>query len=254
MFGALALLPAAFQLGQGLWQNFEANNLEESKYIPPALRMKRQLAQTQAFSRRAPGAGQVESNIRRNLATSLSAARRNFGGDAGKMATIASAASAQANDATAREAVRGQQFSEDAYRRVGEADSEIANQQARNRMQYNQTKGELYKASGQNLFNAASNVGTFALAGGFSGIDPDIKAGGKAKIAEGKTLNRQQAGRGAGGGDPYIKEGRAMIKGARRAKWNTVGQNMMSAQNPMAYGGFDVQDYLLWKAGMGNNK
>jgi len=240
----LALLPAAFQIGQGIFQNAEANNLKESQYVPPELRMKRQLAQQQAFSRRAPGTAQAEEQNRRNLATSLSQARRNFGGDAGKMAAISSGAVGQANDATARLQAQGQQFSENAFARMGQADSEIANVKERNRREFNQTKAELYRASGQNLFNAVSNVGSAAVAGVFDGIDPEVKSAANEKIRMGKDINKQQAGRGAGGGDPYIKEGRAMKKAARRSQSQSINQNLMMGQN----GGFNQNDWLEFKA------
>lgn len=252
MLPLLSLLPAAFQLGQGIFQNAEANNLKESQFIPPELRMKRQLAQQQAFSRRAPGTGQAEEQSRRNLATSLSQARRNFGGDAGKMAAISAGAVGQANDATARLQAQGQQFSENAFARMGQADSEIAGVKERNRREYNQTKAELYRASGQNLFNAASNIGSAAIAGVFDGIDPEVKSMANERIRMGKDINSKQAGRGSGGGDPYIKEGRAMKKAARRAQSQTVNNSLQMAQNPLmgmnAGYGNEYQEFLAWKA------
>lgn len=274
IFPLLALLPAAFQLGQGIYQNAEANKLKESTYIPPQLRMKRELAQQQAFSRRAPGAALAEEQNRRNLATSLSAARRNFGGDVNKIAAISSAAGAQAQDANARIAAQGQQFSENAFARIGQADSEIAGVQERNRRQYEQTKAELYRASGQNLFGGISNVATFGLAGGFGGIDKGIKAGANEKIKAGKLLKQsadtvdtpgyfdeetQAVVPGAKGvpkgtnkmtGQKMIREGRAIKKAARQEKWKTAGSNMLQAQNPMLGGEdwYGSPEYNSWMA------
>lgn len=185
-----ALLPAAFQAVQGISQRSEADNLKESKFIPPELLMKRDLARQQAYSKRAPGTAQAEEQVRRNLATSLSASRRAFGGDAGKMAAITSSLQGQANDATQTLQSRGQAFSEGAVAREGQALSEIGAVKQRNRENYNRTKAELYRASDQNLFGAVSNVGSFALAGGFDGIDPSLKADAKSAIEYGESLKR----------------------------------------------------------------
>lgn len=253
-FPLLALLPAAFQIGQGIYQNAEANNLKESKYIPPELRMNRDLARTQRLSKRAPGAATAEENVRRNLATTLSASRRAYGGDAGKMAAVASAASGQANDANARIATMGERFSEGALGREMSANREIAGVQERNRREYSQTKAKLYESSGQNLFGGISNVASYGIAGGFDGIDSSIKDAANQKIAMGKDLNSKQAGRGAGGGDPYIQEGRAMKKAARKAIRTSAGDTLTRSRYGDPYGSngmvdYEYQEYLRNKRG-----
>jgi hypothetical protein len=225
---ALAAAQGIYQGVKGIRQKNQAKKLKESKFIPEELLLNRDLAKQQAFSRRAPGAGQAEEQIRRNTANQISAAQRSAGGDAGKMAAITSAATSQANDATARLASQGQQFSENAFGRLGYANTAIAGQKRQNRAEYNQTKNALQAAGDQNIFNSIGNIASAGLAGieagAFDGIDAGTKSAANAKIAMGKDLNRVQAGgRGAGGGNLYIKEGRGMKKSARQAINKSAG-------------------------------
>lgn len=248
-FPLLALLPAAFQIGQGISQNIEANNLKESKYIPPELRMNRDLARTQRFSKRAPGAATAEENVRRNLATTLSASRRAYGGDAGKMAAVASAASGQANDANARIATMGERFSEGALGREMSANREIAGVQERNRREYSQTKAKLYESSGQNLFGGISNVASYGIAGGFDGIDSSIKKKANESIALGKDITKK-----GGDGSLYIKEGRQMKRDARKAIRTSAGDTLTRSKYGDPYGAngmvdYEYQEYLRNKRG-----
>lgn len=170
---ALSLLPAAYQIGQGIYQKSQAKKLKESTYVPPELLLNRDLAAQQAYSRRAPGQAQAESQIRRNTANTISAGQRSFGGDANKAAAVASAANAQANDATARLAGQGAQFSENAFGRMANANSAIAGQKRQNRNEFNAAKAELISASNQNIFNGITNAAsaglTSYLAGGGGG-------------------------------------------------------------------------------------
>jgi len=212
------LLPSVFQGIQGIFQKNQASDLKESQYVPPELTMNRDLAQQQAYSRRAPGQSQAESLALRAQANQLSSAKRSFGADANKIAAVSSGATAQTNDQIARIAGQGQQFSENAFGRLGQANSAIADQKRQNRMQFLQAKNALNQAGDQNLFNAVSNVasaGVTSLANGdWQGIDPTIKSQANEKIAMGKQLNAQTPNN---GGMPYIKEGRLMKQTARRA-------------------------------------
>lgn len=218
---ALAAGQGIYQGIKGIRQKSQARNLKESKFIPSELLMNRDIAMQQAYSRRSPGQGNAEENIRRNTSNTISAAQKMFGGDANKMAAISSSAAAQANDANARLQAAGQSFSEGAFNRLSNANIGIAEQKRQNRSEYLQTKNALDLAGDQNIFNAVGNIASAGLAGlesgAFDGIDPAIKDAANAKIAEGKMLNKLQAGRGAGGGMPYIKEGRAMKSAARKA-------------------------------------
>lgn len=160
---ALSLLPAAYQIGQGLYQKSQAKKLKESTFVPPELLMNRDLANQQAYSRRAPGQAFAEEQIRRNTANTISAGQRSFGGDANKAAAVASSANAQANDATARLAGQGAQFSEQAFGRMANANQAIAGQKRQNRNEFNAAKSELLAASNQNIFNGISNVASAGL-------------------------------------------------------------------------------------------
>lgn len=170
---ASTLLPAAYQAAQGFIQRKRAKDLKESTWVPPELLMNRDLASQQAYSRRAPGQSQAEENIRRNLATTISASNRSFGGDANKAAAVAGGAAAQADDQVRRLQANGQQFSENAFARMANANQGIAGQKRQNRDEFNRTKSELIAASDQNFFNAISGVGSagvaFGLNGGFGG-------------------------------------------------------------------------------------
>jgi hypothetical protein len=150
------------------------------------------------------------------------------------MAAIASGAVGQANDATANIAANGQRFSEGAFNRLGYANTAIAGQKRQNRAEYLETKAALDASGDQNIYNSLNNLGSLAVAGAgeLNGIDAGTKSAANAKIAMGKELNRVQAGRGAGGGNPYIKEGRMMKRTARRQSLN----NYMMMKN--GYGGY----------------
>ncbi len=191
---AAALLPAAAQLVQGVRQRRLAKRLKESTFVPPELMMNRDLAQQQAYSRRAPGQAFAEEQARRNTANQISAAQRSFGGDANKVAAITSAATAEGNDANARIAANGAAFSERAMARVADANSAIGAQKRYNRDQYNQTKAQLLAGSDQNLFNAISNIGTAGVAGLLN----------KQQKAAGGVATPQQVGMFQGGGAPSM--------------------------------------------------
>lgn len=165
----LAAAPAAFQAYKGLRQRYLAKKLKESKFVPPELMANQALSRQQAQSRRAPGQAIGEENIRRNLATTLGAQSRMYGGDANKMVSVASGASGRANDAVRGLQAQGQAFSENAYGRLMGANASIAGQKRQNRDEYNRTKAQLLAASDQNLFNSVNNLSTVGLMGAAQG-------------------------------------------------------------------------------------
>jgi hypothetical protein len=155
-------------------QRKAANRLKESKFMPAELTMNRDLAQMQAFSRRAPGSAKAEENVRRGQANAISAVQRVAGGNVNKVAAAAVAAQGQANDAFDQIQTRGQQFSENAFSRLGQANSQIAGQKRQNRMEFNQAKSQLLAASDQNYFSAFNDIlnggmAAGAIAGGNAG-------------------------------------------------------------------------------------
>lgn len=169
---ALALLPAAYQGIQGIRQHRLAKRLKESTFVPQELLMNRDLAQQQAYSRRAPGQAFAEEQVRRNAANQIGAATRSFGGDANKVAAVTSAATAGAQDATTRLAAQGQQFSENAFGRLQNANAGIAGQKRQNRDEFNRAKADLIAAGDQNIFNSISNVAT-------AGVTATLDGGGR---------------------------------------------------------------------------
>lgn len=163
---AVAALPALMQGIQGIGQARKARrlNLKDFNYIPPSLQANKSLAEQQAYSRRAPGAAEAGENIRRNLATTLSAGSRMFGGDPNKMATLVGGASAKADDAAKQVAVMGQQFSENAFNRLQQTNSQIGGQERQNYNDFWKTKSALLYASDQNIFNSINNLSSTAIA------------------------------------------------------------------------------------------
>lgn len=162
---AAALLPAIYQGVQGVRQHRLAKRLKESTFVPQELLMNRNLAEQQAYSRRAPGQAFAEEQVRRGTANQIAAAQRSFGGDANKVAAVTSAATAAGNDANSRIAAQGAQFSEQAMGRLAGANTAIAGQKRQNRDEYNRAKSDLMAAGDQNLFNAVSNVATAGVTG-----------------------------------------------------------------------------------------
>lgn len=165
----LSAAPALFKLGKGLFQKKDANNLKESKFIPPELLMNRDLAAQQAYSRRSPGAAFAEEQVRRNSANQIGNAMRMFGGDANKVAAVASAANAQANDANRSIMAQGQAFSEGAFNRMAGANVGIAQQKRQNRNEFNQTKAALLDAGNQNIFGGISDLASVGVMGSGAG-------------------------------------------------------------------------------------
>ena len=145
-------------------QRKEARKLQESKFVPPELMMNRDLAQLQAYSQRAPGSAQAESNIRRSQANSLAAGLKNSGGSAVKAAANAVASQGVANDALARVDAAGEQFTQNALGRLANANIGIASQKRQNRDEYNRAKSQLLAASDQNYFNSFNDLMNGALA------------------------------------------------------------------------------------------
>lgn len=131
--------------------------------------MNRDLAAQQAYSRRAPGAAFAEEQVRRNSANQVGNAMRMFGGDANKIAAVASASNAQANDATRGIQAQGQSFSEGAFNRMAGANIGIAQQKRQNRNEYNQTKAALLDAGNQNIFGGISDLSSVAVMGADAG-------------------------------------------------------------------------------------
>lgn len=165
----LAAIPAAFQAYKGFRQRYLAKKLKESNFVPSELRENQSLAKQQANSRRAPGAARAEENIRKNLATTLGSQSRMFGGDAGKMVSLSSGASARADNAVQGVQAQGQAFSENAFGRLAGANNAVAGQKRQNRDEFNRTKAQLLAASDQNLFNSVSNLSSAAITGAIAG-------------------------------------------------------------------------------------
>lgn len=221
---ALAAGQGIYQGVKGLVQKNQAKKVKESTFIPEELLMNRDLAKQQAYSRRAPGQANAEENVRRMTANRIAAGQRSAGGDANKLAAIASGAVGQANDANARIAEGGARFSENAFGRLSNANTAIAGQKRQNRAEYDQTVSELDAAGDQNIFNSIGNIASAGLAGleagAFDGIDPAIKNAAKAKIMAGKKI-------GGNLGKLAIGEGRGMKKAARK----TIAQSQRGGWN-----------------------
>lgn len=231
---ALAAGQGIYQGVKGLVQKRQAKKLKESTFIPEELLMNRDLAQQQAYSRRAPGQSNAEENVRRTMANRIAAGQRSAGGDANKMAAIASAASGQANDANARLAAQGAQFSENAIGRLSNANTAIAGQKRQNRAEYLDTKAALDASGDQNIFNSIGNIASAGIAGmeagAFDGIDSETRQGANALIKAGRATKGSPT---PGMGLSLINEGRGMKQAARRnlAKSQRGGWNDYLMQN-----------------------
>ena len=116
---------------------------------------------------------------------------------ANKIAAATSAAGAQANDATARLAGQGAQFSENAFGRLSGANMAIAGQKRQNRNEFNAAKAQLISASNQNIFNGISNAASAGLTAWM-----DKKGGGNGS-AYGSYLQMQNGGQQGFRFDPY---------------------------------------------------
>ncbi len=206
----LAAAQGIYQGIKGIRQKRQAKKLKESTFIPEELLMNRDLAMQQAYSRRAPGQGQAEENNRRAMANQIASAQRSFGGDANKMAAVSSAATAQNIDANARTQAMGQQFSENAFGRLSNANMGIAQQKRQNRSEYIQTKNALQASGDQNIFSGIGNIASAGIAGmeagAFDGIGSETR---KAANALGGNLGKA------------IKQGaRQKLAKAQRGGWN----------------------------------
>jgi len=152
------------------------------------------------------------------MANRIAGAQKSFGGDANKMAAVASAATGQANDANARLQSQGAQFSENAFNRLSNANIGIAGQKRQNRSEYLQTKNALQASGDQNIFSGIGNIASAGIAGieagAFDGIDPETKGAANALIKQGKeTLGSPTPGMGLS----LIREGKGMKSAAKKA-------------------------------------
>lgn len=242
--GAMAVT-AGVKVGQGISQRRKAKRLKESTFVPAELLMNKELAQQQAYSRRAPGAAQAEEQIRRNQSNQTANALKMSGGDANKAAAISSAANAQANDANARVQTAGQQFAENAFGRVAGANTQIAGQKRQNRDEFTQTKAALLDAGNKNIFNGISDAASTAIAtnaaGAFDGAGAEARGEAKALRAVGFTSVARQR----------LKEGR---QANRAAASSSMGSLYM--RNNYGYGGGgyygggrdpDWEEFQKWK-------
>ena len=188
--GGVALASAIGKGVKAREQRRRARRLQEDKYVPEELTMNRDLAQMQAFSKRAPGQAKAEENIRRSQANTLSAIQRTSGGDAARIAEASVASQGAATDALDRVNTRGQEFAEGAFGRMYGANQAIGAQKRRNRDQFNQTKAELIAASDQNYMNAFNDV----LNGGLAAASmTDTSRGGTGGMAGGSANFRRPA-------------------------------------------------------------
>jgi len=213
----LAAAQGIYQGIKGIRQKNQAKKLKESTFIPQELLLNRDIAQQQAYSRRAPGQGLAEENVRRTMANRIAGAQKSFGGDANKMAAVASAATGQANDANARLQSQGAQFSENAFNRLSNANIGIAGQKRQNRSEYLQTKNALQASGDQNIFSGIGNIASAGIAGiesgAFDGIGSELRGNANALIKAGKATKGSPT---AGMGLSLIKEGRGMKQSARK--------------------------------------
>lgn len=148
-------------------QRRDAKKLKESKFIPEELLMNKDLAQLQAFSRQSPGQAKAEQMVRRNQANTVAAAKRASGGNLNKITAASVAAQGAANDATDRIHARGNEFSENAYRRIQDANTTIAAQKTRNRSEFNRAKIDLLAASDQNYMQGFNDLLEGAMASAY---------------------------------------------------------------------------------------
>lgn len=237
---ALAAGQGIYQGVKGLAQKRQARKLKESTWVPQELLMNRDLAMQQAYSRRAPGQGVAEENVRRNLSNRIAAGQRSAGGDANKMAAIASGAVGQANDATARIAEGGARFSENAFGRISNANTAIAGQKRQNRAEYIETKNALDASGDQNIFNSIGNIASAGIAGiesgAFDGVDPIIKDAAKAKIMSGRTIGGRLGKMAVGEGKGMMKNARRALSKSQRGGWNDYLMRNSSGQVYDRYG------------------
>jgi hypothetical protein len=152
----MGLISGLYQYNLAQNQYDEAKKLKESEFTS-MYTQNRDLALQQAYSRRAPGQAYSEEMIRRNQANQVAAALKMYGGDANKIASISSSANAQANDATARLQAQGQAFSEDAFRRLYQANRDIQG----GKLQYRKAKDALITSAQQNEYAGIPNLGLF---------------------------------------------------------------------------------------------
>ncbi len=133
--------------------------------------MNRDLAMQQAYSRRAPGSAFAEEQNRRLQANQIAGAQRMFGGDANKIAAISAGATAQGQDANSRIQAQGQQFSENAYNKLSNANLSLAQNDRINQDQYVNTKNALDNAGNTNIYNGLSSAGSSFMLGKTHGSD-----------------------------------------------------------------------------------
>jgi hypothetical protein len=177
----IAIAGAVYQGYQAVKQSNDAANLKKSNFRPQGLDENKDLAKNDVLSGRFPGQGLAEENVRRNFANQIAAAQRMFGGDANKIGAVSGGIGANANDALARIASMGSQFSQNAKQRLANATSAVAQQDQNNYMQYIQAKNALKQSSKQNAFNAVQNGAAAALMArngsqSATSIDPSTKA------------------------------------------------------------------------------
>lgn len=171
---ALALAGPVFSAIKGIGQKSKANKLKQSDfdYMPPGLLENKALDQQQAYSRQAPGTALAAQQAQRAQANTIAAGQRMYGGDTNKMGAVVSQAQGAADNANAQNAVRGQQFSENAFGRLRSDNSAIGAQQRQNYNDYWDAKSKLLYASDQNIGNAINNasvLGQSAIGGGRAG-------------------------------------------------------------------------------------
>ena len=218
----LAAAQGIYQGIKGIRQKNQAKKLKESTFIPQELLMNRDIAQQQAYSRRAPGQANAEENVRRTMANQIAGAQKSFGGDVNKMAAVSSTAAGQANDANARLAGQGAQFSENAFNRLSNANIGIAGQKRQNRSEFLQTKNALQASGDQNIFSGIGNIASAGIAGiesgAFDGIGAEARGAANTRISMGKMQQKFGANQTTKDqGKEWVQQGRGMKKTARQA-------------------------------------
>lgn len=156
---AASLLPAAWQIGSGIYQNIQGNQVKVQDTRPQEFREMVDMRRQQAGSQLMPGQKTAEARIDQNAANAVAAAQQSGSGPSGVLAAL-SRIGQQANQSTVALTDQAAGYQMQNKDKLAGALAQDAQWQANDLQAANRERAALKQASATNFFGGLSTLGT----------------------------------------------------------------------------------------------
>jgi hypothetical protein len=167
-----SVLPSVIQAATAGKQKKDANSMKKNNFVPPAMEEALRRAKNNAGANMFPGQSNAQDQIRASTAGNINRAGR--GGSFSDKLAVATAADKQEKQAFTNLGDTASKFALNNEQQVQGILGNKANVEMQNEQQFQADKRALRDASTQNIFNAASNLGTVAVSAAGGAFDGDM--------------------------------------------------------------------------------